>query len=484
MQDTLAALQTRGDQFTRNLINERQHASQLEDKLKEVNDAIASERESNKTKAIALLNKHTITSKVAYSRADGLNPTRTALMNQRRLLKNMEGRLNKALVRGNKIDTENNLVRGKIDMLRRKTCNDNMNRACMEKELKTIQERMDQIMRRAAAASDQTEKIEKQRNQVLSEDMVEEQRFQEDMQRMNEYISEQSRLLEESIANVANDAVRSVPSSHTKKVEHGTTVATALNRENNDGEPIINDIRQLQEKLERLNSEHESSTENLRKSEAKMQHYKEHLKLIKEASGMDSIENIINAFTQNEEECFSLFSYIQAINKETDDVMEETRRVEMELEENTENQNQRERQRAAVVSTYKDVLKDAEEKRQKMNEIATEGRETVRKIAGKVQGLYLTLRCRLLETQPQNLVGGGGNQSKEEKRNQTRKPLLDRKLTMCTGEAISEGNIIRHMELIERRTMQIIGVYAKILASDSKAHRRPSITLVRSSPRL
>ena len=67
MQDTLAALQTRGDQFTRNLINERQHASQLEDKLKEVNDAIASERESNKTKAIALLNKHTRTSKVAYS---------------------------------------------------------------------------------------------------------------------------------------------------------------------------------------------------------------------------------------------------------------------------------------------------------------------------------------------------------------------------------------------------------------------------------
>jgi len=152
-----------------------------------------------------------------------------------------------------------------------------------------------------------------------------------------------------------------------------------------------------------------------------------------------------------------------------------------------------ENQRAAVVSKYKDALKEAEEERRQMNAIAREGRQTVQKIAANVQGLYFKLRCRQLEAAVDGGAthgssgGEGGNGSSCNKttapHNTQRRPQLsfvDRKLTIATGKEISERNILHHMELIEKRTCEIIASYAKRLASSSKtkAQRRPSVIMV------
>ena len=151
-----------------------------------------------------------------------------------------------------------------------------------------------------------------------------------------------------------------------------------------------------------------------------------------------------------------------------------------------------ENQRAAVVSKYKDVLKEAEEERRQMNAIAREGRQTVQKIAANVQGLYFKLRCRQLEAAVDggarhgSYGGEGGNGGSCTKtttpHNTQRRPQLsfvDRKLTIATGKEISERNILHHMELIEKRTCEIIASYAKRLASSkTKAQRRPSVIMV------
>ena len=507
MEETLASLQARGDLYTRQLVNERQRITQLQSKLAEVNQNIASTRESNKAKAIQLLNlankSKSSTNRDAYTRADGLNPTKTAIENQRKMIKSLEGRLNLALTRRNSIQTENNVIKEKINMLRRKICNDNVNRDCIEKELRAIQERMGEIMSRAAVASEQTDKVEEQQNQLVKEHMEGEEAFREEYERLNAYVVEQARLLGESISTVANDVVAasgSGTSSGAKEARRGSVAtsagaaaaATAIAETDGDtqnGVAYLYEIRFLKDKVRMLDSDLDATRQHLAITNESIRRNEEHLRRLREISGLEAIDDIIEAFVKHEDEAFSLFCYIQALNQEIDETLEENARIEHELEASMRQENQR----AAVVSKYKDALKEAEEERRQMNAIAREGRQTVQKIAANVQGLYFKLRCRQLEAAVDGGAthgssgGEGGNGSSCNKttapHNTQRRPQLsfvDRKLTIATGKEISERNILHHMELIEKRTCEIIASYAKRLASSSKtkAQRRPSVIMV------
>ena len=489
------------------LVNERQRITQLQSKLAEVNQNIASTRESNKAKAIQLLNlankSKSSTNRDAYTRADGLNPTKTAIENQRKMIKSLEGRLNLALTRRNSIQTENNVIKEKINMLRRKICNDNVNRDCIEKELRAIQERMGEIMSRAAVASEQTDKVEEQQNQLVKEHMEGEEAFREEYERLNAYVVEQARLLGESISTVANDVVAasgSGTSSGAKEARRGSVAtsagaaaaATAIAETDGDtqnGVAYLYEIRFLKDKVRMLDSDLDATRQHLAITNESIRRNEEHLRRLREISGLEAIDDIIEAFVKHEDEAFSLFCYIQALNQEIDETLEENARIEHELEASMRQENQR----AAVVSKYKDALKEAEEERRQMNAIAREGRQTVQKIAANVQGLYFKLRCRQLEAAVDGGAthgssgGEGGNGSSCNKttapHNTQRRPQLsfvDRKLTIATGKEISERNILHHMELIEKRTCEIIASYAKRLASSSKtkAQRRPSVIMV------
>ena len=50
LRNELAALQTRGDHFTKLLLNEKQRSSRLQAQLKSLNEEISDVRESNKKK--------------------------------------------------------------------------------------------------------------------------------------------------------------------------------------------------------------------------------------------------------------------------------------------------------------------------------------------------------------------------------------------------------------------------------------------------
>ena len=530
-EETLASLQARGDLYTRQLVNERQRIAQLQSKLAEIHQNITSTRESNKAKAIQLLNlnnhvatkckasslstkANTGTSREAYTRADGLNPTKTAMENQRKMIKSLEGRLNLALTRRNSIQTENNVIKDKINMLRRKICNDNANRESIEKELRAIQERMGEIMDRAAVASEQTDKVEEQRDQMLKQHMEGEEAFREEYERLNAYVVEQARLLGESIATVANDVVAASASASAsggsgtngvnrsgfkKESPRRSSVATSPGAIEPDGDTqngvaYLYEIRLLEDKLRQLDADYEATQKHLATTDASIQTNEEHLRRLREISGLESIDDIIESFVRHEDEAFSLFCYIQGLNQEIDETLEENARIEHELETNTRRQRRQESQRAAVVEKYKDALKEAEEERRQMNTIAREGRQTVQKIAANVQGLYFKLRCRQLEAaidgRAGSLVGLGMSNPTTSHNNNTSKrrpklPVTDRKLTIATGEEISERNILHHMELIEKRTCEIIASYAKQLASSkAKARRRPSVIMVSSDEHL
>lgn len=453
--ETLTALQARGDQFTRQLLQEKQRVSQLEAQLKDVNKQVSVIREDNKKMAVKLLNMHTTTTNSAYQRVDGLDPTRLAEINQKKMVSNLEGRLNKALVRQSSIQSENNEIKAKIDKLRRKVQNDSVNRKEMEKRLRQIQEDVDDFMRRAAVSTEQRDKIIEQRNQLIRENIEERDKFNDEYSKLSTYIDEQNQLLEHSIAMVASDVV------------------TKLKKVDENGEEETNpaeEISAIDKRIAELDREYEANKKIVKQTEEKNRTFEEAFKRLQEVSGLTSTESIIEAFVQNEEESFSLFNYIQTVNQECDNTLEEVRKVDLEMKGYSKELGDLKKKRIDSASNYVTRLHETQKEKIRLMEASRQGKLIVLQIAKNVQSFYGKLRCREID-----------EQSTVDSIPQTRKSMMeeDRRLTLRNGEQFSERNILDRMELIERRAIQIIAEYAKALAGGSRrGRRRPSVLLV------
>ena len=461
LRNELAALQTRGDHFTKLLLNEKQRSSRLQAQLKSLNEEISDVRESNKKKAVELLNMHTAKAVHGAShRVDGLDPIRLAEQNQKKLVNNLEGRLNKALIRKNNIENENNGIKQKIDKLRRKVHNDNVNRQYMEKDLKDIQYDLDNIMRRAAIASEQKDKCFEQKNQLMRENNEEREKHETELARIKKMITHQNILLENSIASLAKNVV-----SNSKLETDQST--------NNFDDKVdpLDEINDLDNTIDSLEKKIEENARLLKKMEMKNRTYEETFKQLQEVSGLISTDEIVNAFVKNEEETFSLFNFIQTVNQECDTTLEQHAKLEQEIQSYSKEQMDKENERFNTMNNYKSILSDSKEQNQKLIDITNEGKATVLKIAKKVQALFFELKCRELESIETTEI----KKSKFDKN----KLGMNRKHTLFFGERMDEGNILHRMELIEKRSIQIIKEYAISLSERRRGSRRPSILLVR-----
>jgi len=107
-----------------------------------------------------------------------------------------------------------------------------------------------------------------------------------------------------------------------------------------------------------------------------------------------------------------------------------------------------------------------QKEREQLYATAIEGRRTIETIARRVTALYFKLQCQKLD------------QDKHMSKNNSLPPQLqsDRKLTTIGGGEVSERNILKLLELIETRSIQIVDAYLNQLAT-TKQTRRPSLIL-------
>ena len=429
---------------------------QLQVQLNDVNEKITNLRESNKRKAMCLLNKYTATPNDAYHRVDGVNPTMLAENNQKKIVKKLESRLGKALIRRNQIENENGAIKDKIDKLRRKIYNDIKNRESMEKELIEIKEDVDDIMKRAAAVANERERLIERRNQILQQDSEKQAIFEKEYNELCAFISEQAKSLEESIAKAADSVTAQL-----NVVEGGQGSSSNIAADS------VDDIKKLEDKVATLDKEYAETQKSLRENQWKIQHFEEKFKELREVSGLSSTEDIINTFVKNEDECFSIFNYIQAVNQDCDKTIEQATKLREDIDKYRHEQVEMEKARADTMNVYKESLQEVQDEREKLYETAVEGRRTVETIARRVTALYFKLKCHELDQDKMT--------SKDRLPTQLQ---TDRKLTIVGGGEVSERNILNLMELIETRSIQIVDAYLKNLTT-SKRSRRPSLILVR-----
>ena len=453
---TIDGLQARGDHFTRLLIKEKQRTATLQVKLDEVDEKIANLRDSNKQKAMSLLNKYTTTPNDAYNRVDGVNPAMLAEENQKKIVKKLESRLGKTLIRRSEVENENDAIKSKIDKLRRKIYNDSKNKECTEKELMAVKDDVDEIMMRAAAVAAERERLIERRNEVLHQDHEQQTIFEKEYNELCLFIAKQTKSLEESIAKAASSVT-----SQLSIVDEGQGLNSKSVSE------AVDDIKHLEDRVAALDIEYEATQSSLRENQWKIQHFEEKFKELRDVSGLSSLDDIIRTFVKNEDECFSIFNYIQAVNHDCDRTIEQAVKLREEINKHRHEQMEEESERSATMNVYKESLQEVELERETLCETAIEGRRTIESIAHRVTALFFNLKCH--EMKGDELTPKYSFPSQLQ---------TDRKLTTIGGGEVSERNILNLMELIETRSIQIVEAFQNQIAA-SKRSRRPSLIMVR-----
>ena len=453
---TIDGLQARGDHFTRLLIKEKQRTATLQVKLDEVNEKIANLRDSNKQKAMSLLNKYTTTPNDAYNRVDGVNPAMLAEENQKKIVKKLESRLGKTLIRRSEVENENDAIKSKIDKLRRKIYNNSKNKECTEKELMAVKDDVDEIMMRAAAVAAERERLIERRNEVLHQDHEQQTIFEKEYNELCLFIAKQTKSLEESIAKAADSVTSQLSIVDGGQGLNSKSVSDA-----------VDDIKHLEDRVAALDIEYEATQSSLRENQWKIQHFEEKFKELRDVSGLSSLDDIIRTFVKNEDECFSIFNYIQAVNHDCDRTIEQAVKLREEINKHRHEQMEEESERSATMNVYKESLQEVELERETLCETAIEGRRTIESIAHRVTALFFNLKCH--EMKGDELTPKYSLPSQLQ---------TDRKLTTIGGGEVSERNILNLMELIETRSIQIVEAFQNQIAA-SKRSRRPSLIMVR-----
>ena len=271
-----------------------------------------------------------------------------------------------------------------IDELRRKIANDIQSRERMEKELIQIKDDMDEIMERAAAAADERETLIVKRNQLLQDNDEKQLIFEKEYGELSSYIVMQAKALEDSIAKATDTVTSKLNLADRTLSKNHVLAAGTLNSSK--------EIKHHQGKLDRLENEYALTTASLKDHERKISTFEKKFKDLRDVSGLESVDDIISAFVKNEDECFSMFNYIQAVNQDCDRTIKQGSRLKKDIAKFKNEQVQKEEARSATVQVCQKNLRDVQEEREKLYRTAIQARRTVETIARRVTALYFKLK--------------------------------------------------------------------------------------------
>ena len=173
------------------------------------------------------------------------------------------------------------------------------------------------------------------------------------------------------------------------------------------------------------------SKADAKKSQARVQSYREAFKQIQEATGIGDIEELVNSFMQAEDENFRLFNYVNTLNAEIERLEEQISECKHEIEKYKGSGAANDSQRRKLLKDLEDKLARTEAKAKSYDGKYKTATATVSTLREGIWKVYNKIGCNT----PANaeLLGGDG---------------------------VTDGNMMQYLGIIEQRTNEILQMYA------------------------
>ena len=327
-----------------------------------------------------------------------------------RSLKMLENRLDKALGKYNDALAHNRQLRGTIDNLRKERVLFDDIYKKLEHELAEKKNRMGEIIERSDKAYEARDKAVSEMAKLKQQADKEQLAFEKEWRELTKLIEHDKKMR----AFMKNKAKAQ------GAAEEARLAAEA------DEEERKQKKRDMAGKWAQGKSKADA-----KKSQARVQSYREAFKQIQEATGIGDIEELVNSFMQAEDENFRLFNYVNTLNAEIERLEEQISECKHEIEKYKGSGAANDSQRRKLLKDLEDKLARTEAKAKSYDGKYKTATATVSTLREGIWKVYNKIGCNT----PANaeLLGGDG---------------------------VTDGNMMQYLGIIEQRTNEILQMYA------------------------
>jgi hypothetical protein len=444
-------LQERSDEFTKQLIKEKQRILKANAGFEKNTDFCFKQRASNKEKAAQLRERHSrlyaslngahhhrsstgaavksrnntrgAVSGRNLKRADGHNPTKLATEHQANLVRILEGRKNKELVKQNQALKSKTETKTRIDKLRFQLHGDTINHLALQERSSEKDEHMEEVLETGDVIRSEMRGFFATEENVKHDNNAKQEEFVEHIMTFETEIQRKTGELGESIAAVANDVIENAKKAeeeakHQELSGGGAEDMSASNSfansyhlpgilddnmslaENmsipgfgNGRSTTAHDIVRLNKRCDYFETRIDKDTEGMEKASYGIEDFKVPLSRITHLADMNDITEITSFFNSQESVSSSLVHHVQTLNMEMEqfDSQEEAeRQTKLADEQNTQEMN-------AEKAMFGDRCELTEEDGAALYQEGQEKIETTSNLSNKHRKVCKQLQCNELE---------------------------------------------------------------------------------------
>lgn len=452
--ETLGNLQGKGDKFTKLSLIERKRLADLEDAISYITSETEKYRSLAKKSAIEVMNIHVLTPNPAYSRADGVNIGKEAAMVTAKTLIILEAKVNKLLQRKSEIQNNNKKMKETINHFRLLRLQTDSSHSKFEATLAETKERIETLLAESTKVVEEREQLIEKKEALERLNQEEQAKFTEEYEGMGAFIKQQNAALEESLLKERKADRNGTALVKATPGAEGT--GTDFEGVNMTSDMTLEQEVEMAKTVGNLNAFMAAEQTSLSELRDKIASNEAMFEKLKSMTGVESLEEMVSNYIAHEEEMFSLYNFIQAMNTEIDQVIEGTAQLESDIAQFKSDQQDQDQQRRTTIDELQQRLASTLEVTKSLEEQNMMQQESVSQISKKVGTLFFKLSCDQMDTK-------GSQANAKNQRFATSRP--ESKAALITGQGVTDSNVLDYLGCIEQRAVDIISEYLHIVHS-------------------
>merc|ERR1711988_11985 len=334
-------------------------------------------------------------------------------------IRQLENRLEKALVKFNEALAHNKELRQEIDGLRRE-------RVVFDSIYKKLERELDHKKKEMANIIEISNSAYESRDQA-----------QQEMQALKKQLEEEQAAFEEEW----KDLGRIIEADRARK-QNRKTAAEIEQR----GEMTVEEEMGMKKKLIKGTWAIARDKASMHVQAEKVQPYEEAFARIMDATNIHSIDELVDTFINAEDKNFTLFNFVNELTSEIEKLEEQIAEIKSEVDKHRGQDVNSDHQRKKILKDLEEKLGRTETKAEQYDAKFASSTKILSKLKDDIQGIFTNIGCNVSGVS--EVLGPGG---------------------------VTEGNIMTYLGLIEARTNEMLSMYNNVVkqvdGSGEELHR-------------
>jgi hypothetical protein len=339
-------------------------------------------------------------------------------------------------------------IKHEINHSRRMRLSTDVSQTKYEAVLYETKTKVEKYLAESTAVVEERDRLLEKRDTLERINSEEQKSFQEEYETMGQFIKDQNTALEDALLR-----------ERKKDRQDKKGVKDDSISEKRQGDHTLEEELEMARKVGSLTDFVLSEQSSLQGIQQKINNYERMFEQLKKMTQAASLDDVISTYIEQEEEMFSLYTFIQTVNSDIDNVNESTAQIVENIQKYKKDQQDQDTHRMMLLDDLQAKLQAQIALLNESEEINKTHYESVSQISKKVSSVFFKLQCDQMDSKQSSGNNSSSNSSKAPKASSGSRP--ESKIGILTSQGVSESNVLDYMGCIEQRSVDIIAEFIR-----------------------